>query len=193
MTPARGRRLSEERSEDILETVLHLLKEVGYDQLRMQDVADRAGAGLATIYRRWPTKQELVRASLECDLAREKYVVTDDPRADVRTLLTQLARDMSGDGAQTLLGFVSSCRADPEIAEVFRETAIARMQEFLAERIGAELGEDFPDLDLRATAGPAIIFYTAAVCGKPMDAEAMADRLTALLFAPAPDVEPADR
>jgi AcrR family transcriptional regulator len=186
MTPARGRRLSEGRSEDILEVVLELLKDVGYDQLRMQDVADRAGAGLATIYRRWPTKQDLVRASLECERAQEKFVITDDPRADVKALLARLAKDMSGDGAQTLMGFVSSCRSDPEVAAVFRETALARMHEFLAGRLAAELGDDFPDLDLRATAGPAILFYLAAVCGKSVEPDAMAERLTALLFAPLP-------
>src|SRR5579864_4819892 len=90
VTPARGRRLSDERTDDILEVVLELLKEVGYDQLRMQDVADRAGAGLATIYRRWPTKQDLVRASLECERAQEKFAVTDEPRADVKAFLTRM-------------------------------------------------------------------------------------------------------
>ena len=47
-------------------------------------------------------------------------------------------------------------------------------------------GDDFPDLDLRATAGPAILVYQSAVCGQPMDAEAIATRLTELLFAPLP-------
>src|SRR6195256_4529799 len=75
----RGRRLSEERSEHILGTVLDVLHDVGYDQLRMQDVADRACVGLSTIYRRWPTKQEVVRASLECDRAAQQYVVTGHP------------------------------------------------------------------------------------------------------------------
>src|SRR6184192_4976957 len=83
----RGRPLSADRSDAILDTVLDLLHDVGYDQLRMQDVADRACVGLSTIYRRWPTKQELVRASLDCDRAAEKFVVTDDPRADVRSFL----------------------------------------------------------------------------------------------------------
>ena len=185
MTP-RGRRLSEERSDDILGAVLELLHDVGYDQLRMQDVADRAGVGLATIYRRWPTKQDLVRASLECDRATEKYVVTDDPRADVREFLAQLARGVSGDGAQTLLGFVSTCRTDPATAEVFRDTSIRRMHDFLRSRLAAELGDDDPELDIRAAAGPAILIYQAAVCGQPIDAEEMADRLTSLLFAPLP-------
>ncbi len=60
------------------------------------------------------------------------------------------------------------------------------MQEYLRSRLAAELGEDFPDLDLRATAGPAILIYQSAVCGNPFDAEAMATRLTDLLFAPLP-------
>ena len=182
----RGRKLDEERSEHILGSVLEVLHDVGYDQMRMQDVADRAGVGLSTIYRRWPTKQDLVRASLECPQATEHYVVSGDPRADVKAFLTRMAEDLSGKGAQTMLGFLSSLRADPEIAEVYRETKIARMQEYLRSRLAAELGEDFPDLDLRATAGPAILIYQSAVCGNPSDAEAMASRLTDLLFAPLP-------
>ena len=184
MAAARGRRPSEERGEEILSCVLDLLHEVGYDQLRMQDVADRAGAGLATIYRRWPTKQDLVRASLSCDRAREHFVETDDPRADVRALFLAMAKDMTSEGAQTMVGFLSSCRSDPETADVFRETAIAGKHEFLRSRIAAVLGDDCPDLDLRAAAGPAILFYNAVVCGKPMDAAGMADQLTDLVFAP---------
>jgi AcrR family transcriptional regulator len=182
--PRRGRRLSEERTEHILGTVLDVLHDVGYDQLRMQDVADRACVGLSTIYRRWPTKQDLVRASLCCERAAQKFIVTDDPRADVNAVLQRMAEDLSGEGAQTLLGFLASLRSDPEIADTFRETAVARMHEHLKSRLAVELGEDFPDLDLRASAGPAILLYTAAVSGQPIDAEAMATRLTDLMFTP---------
>jgi AcrR family transcriptional regulator len=178
----RGRRLSEERTEHILGTVLDVLYDVGYDQLRMQDVADRACVGLSTIYRRWPAKRDLVRDSLCCERAAQKFVVTDDPRADVKAFLQRLAEDLSGDGAQTLLGFLASLRSEPEIAEAFRETAVARMHEHLKSRLAAELGDDFPDLDLRASAGPAILLYTAAISGQPIDAEAMAVRLTDLMF-----------
>ena len=180
----RGRPLSEERTEHILGTVLDVLHDVGYDQLRMQDVADRACVGLSTIYRRWPTKQELVRASLCCERAAEKFRVTENPRADVKAFLERMAQDLSGEGAHALLGFLASLRSDPEIADVYRDTKIARMHEHLRSRLAAELGGDFPDLDLRATVGPAILIYTAAVCGQPIDAEAMATRLTELLFAP---------
>jgi AcrR family transcriptional regulator len=182
----RGRKLDEERSEHILGTVLDVLHDVGYDQLRMQDVAERAGVGLSTIYRRWPTKQDLVRASLECPKATEQFVTTGDPRADLHAFLRRMAEDLTGEGAQGMLGFLASLRADPEVAAVFRETKLARMQEHLRSLLAAELGEDFPDLDLRAAAGPAILVYQAAVCGEKMDPEAMATRLTELLFAPLP-------
>jgi len=66
---------------------------------------------------------------------------------------------------------------------------INRLQTHLRTLLASELGEDFPDLDLRATAGPAILFYQAAVCGEPMDVDEMVERLTKLLFAPAPAVD----
>ena len=179
-TAKRGRRLSSDRSDAILGTVLDLLKEVGYDQLRMQDVADRAGVGLSTIYRRWPTKQDVVRAALECEQASEKFVVTGDARADVSVVPHGAGRRASPATApRPCSGSSPAMRSDPEVGEVFRETMIDRLHEHLRGLLASELGEDFPDLDLRATAGPAILFYQAAICGKPMDADAMAERLTA--------------
>src|SRR5918911_2111277 len=94
--PRRGRKLSEERTDHILGTVLEVLHDVGYDQLRMQDVAERACVGLSTIYRRWPTKQDLVRASLGCERAAQNFIVTGNPRADVRAFFIRLAEDLSG-------------------------------------------------------------------------------------------------
>jgi len=186
--PRRGRKLAEDRSELILGTVLDLINETGYDQLRMQDVAERANVGLSTIYRRWPTKQDVVRAALQCEQAGEKYVDTGDPRADVKATLVKMADSLNGDGGQTVLGLLATMRSEPEVGDIFRETMIDRLHQHLRALLAAELGDDHPDLDLRASAGPAILIYTAAICGKPMDSEAIADRLTQLLFAPSPDL-----
>jgi AcrR family transcriptional regulator len=182
----RGRRLAADRGDLILATVLDLLKEVGYDQIRMQDVADRACVGLSTIYRRWPTKHDVVRAALECESATSKFVTTGDARADVRASLTEMAESLAGKGAQTLLGFLSVMRSDPEMGDVFRETIIDRLHVHLRGLIASELG-DVPDLDLRATIAPAVLIYQAAICGQQMDTKAMVERLTELLFAPLPD------
>src|SRR4051794_34142046 len=180
----RGRRLSEDRSDAILGTVLELIGEQGYDQLRMQDVADRANVGLSTIYRRWPTKQDVVCAALECPQAAEKWSTTGDARADLRATLVKMAESMNGDGGQTVLGLLATMRSEPEVGDVFRETMIDGMHQHIRGLLAQVLGPDHPDLDRRASAGPAILIYQAAICGKPIDAEAMADRLTTLLLAP---------
>ncbi|HEX3540328.1 MAG TPA: TetR/AcrR family transcriptional regulator [Acidimicrobiales bacterium] len=183
----RGRRLSADRSDVILETVLDLLKEVGYDQIRMQDVADRAAVGLSTIYRRWPTKQDVVRAALECDKATAKFATTGDARADLKSFLIEMAAGLSGEGAQNLLGFLAVLRSDPGVCDVFRETMVARMHDHLRGLLASELGDDFPDLDLRARVAPAVLIYQAAICGERLGTDALIERLTELLFAPLPD------
>ncbi|RKD84780.1 TetR/AcrR family transcriptional regulator [Kushneria marisflavi] len=56
----RGRKRDPERDGAILEATIDLLAEVGYDGLSTAKVADRAQAGKGTMYRRWPTKTDLV-------------------------------------------------------------------------------------------------------------------------------------
>jgi AcrR family transcriptional regulator len=48
---------------DVLEAALDEMARVGYAALRFEDVAARAGVSRTTIYRRWPTKADLVRAA----------------------------------------------------------------------------------------------------------------------------------
>lgn len=48
----------------VLTSALRELTRVGYGALRIEDVAERAGVNKTTIYRRWPTKEDLVRAAL---------------------------------------------------------------------------------------------------------------------------------
>src|ERR1700728_3985107 len=51
------------RETEILEVTLRLLQEHGYDQLTIDAVAAEARASKATVYRRWPSKAELVLAA----------------------------------------------------------------------------------------------------------------------------------
>jgi AcrR family transcriptional regulator len=49
----------------VLEAALAELSTAGYGALRVEDVATRAGVNKTTVYRRWPTKEDLVRAALQ--------------------------------------------------------------------------------------------------------------------------------
>src|SRR3972149_4685786 len=57
---AAGRPRSEEAHQAILDATLALLAEVGFSALTVEGVAQRAGVGKATIYRRWTSKLPLV-------------------------------------------------------------------------------------------------------------------------------------
>ncbi|AUX24384.1 TetR family transcriptional regulator [Sorangium cellulosum] len=66
-TGARGARPGG-RSERVVRAVMHAaaaeLARAGYMALRIEDVAALAGVNKTTVYRRWPTKAELVKATL---------------------------------------------------------------------------------------------------------------------------------
>lgn len=51
------------REAELLATALQLLQEHGYDRLTVDAVAAKARASKATVYRRWPSKAELVLAA----------------------------------------------------------------------------------------------------------------------------------
>ncbi len=52
-----------ERESELLSVTLQLLQQHGYDRLTVDEVAATAHASKATVYRRWPTKAELVLAA----------------------------------------------------------------------------------------------------------------------------------
>jgi AcrR family transcriptional regulator len=50
--------------EKVLEATLEELAITGYAALSIEDVAQRAGVAKTTVYRRWPTKREVVHAAM---------------------------------------------------------------------------------------------------------------------------------
>ena len=119
----RGRPRAADRDTAILDAAQQLLEELGYDRLRIQDVADRAHAGLATIYRRWPTKQALVIAAMQ-HTGPEMPPESDDPLADLQAVLHVAVTDLWGPRSHLLAGFLTSLRTDPELADAFRASAL---------------------------------------------------------------------
>ena len=58
-----GRPRSEQAEQAIIEATLDLFAERGFEGVCVEAVAARAGVGKATIYRRWPHKEELLLAA----------------------------------------------------------------------------------------------------------------------------------
>lgn len=59
-----GRKRDHTRDDKILEATIDILADKSFEGMTMDMVAARAKAGKATVYRRWPSKAELVRDAL---------------------------------------------------------------------------------------------------------------------------------
>jgi AcrR family transcriptional regulator len=181
--PRRGRPLDADRTPAILDAVLDLLVEKGYDQLRVQDVAEHAGVGLGTIYRRWPTKQALVIEALECGRAVEdKFVETGDPKSDLVATLTKMGETMREQA--DLIGFVASMRRDPEVAQTFRTMSVAPMRARLRAIVAAARGvaDDDPSLDVLTDLGPAVMLFRMALVGDDTPPDEIAREVTQVIL-----------
>jgi AcrR family transcriptional regulator len=128
----------------ILEATLAELAEVGYAQLRVERVAERASASKASLYRRWPSKVELVMDAV--------YHVLPDPasppdtgslRGDLLAVLRAVAEQLAGPAGQALGGVLSDALRDPELATRVRSYARGTTQQGMREvvRRAATRGE----------------------------------------------------
>ena len=61
------------RQDRILDIVVEILKSQGYDAVQPREVARRARTSLATTYKRYPTREQLILAALECWMGEDCY------------------------------------------------------------------------------------------------------------------------
>src|ERR1019366_7026380 len=88
-----GRPRSEQADKAIIDAALSLFAETGPEGLCIEKVAARAGVGKATIYRRWPGKEELLLdalAALRVPLPQPKG---KSVRGDLVALLEAMGRE----------------------------------------------------------------------------------------------------
>lgn len=99
--PARGRPRSRESEQAILDATMELLSELGYRGVTVDAIAARAGASKSTIYRRWPTKENLVIAAFG-----QTPLLTPPPRGDVIEQLVEVINQFARAMQDTPLGGV---------------------------------------------------------------------------------------
>ncbi|MDD4867639.1 MAG: TetR/AcrR family transcriptional regulator [Mycobacterium sp.] len=115
------------REAELLAVTLRLLQEHGYDQLTVDAVASAAHASKATVYRRWPSKAELVLAAFTEGVRR---VAVPPNTGTLRGDLLRLGETICEEGGQ----HASTIRA--VMVEVSRHPALnaALQHQFLDQR-----------------------------------------------------------
>lgn len=110
-----------DRDAAICDAALAVLLEVGYDRMSMDAVAARAHASKATIYRRWPGKQELV---LDAVRARSNVMAVPEDTGSLRDDLVAAYRlaatGTAAEDVELLGGILRAMRSTPELADCVR-------------------------------------------------------------------------
>jgi AcrR family transcriptional regulator len=149
----RGRPRNPGTDERITEAAAHLIMQHGFEGTTMDDVAARAGVGKATVYRRWPSKEDLAVAAVSTLYAAEfpepdTGSVVGDLRGSYLTILTFVN---TPDGAAFLRTSIAESVRDERIAALYRASLKRRE---LASRAtferGIARGEVRPDIDIDA-------------------------------------------
>jgi AcrR family transcriptional regulator len=181
-----GRPRDERADRAILAATLDLMAENGVHDLRVDDVAGRAGVGKATIYRRYGSKDELVTAAIAGLVSEITVPDTGRTRADLRALMRSAVQVYRGSlEAAVMPSLVDAMSRDAELARLIRDGYLAHRRAALRAVLerGIERGDLRRDLDLELAldvlGGP--LFYRLLITGGPID-EQLAEGVVDLIL-----------
>jgi AcrR family transcriptional regulator len=168
--------------------VIEILASDGYEGLRVDDVAERAGVSKTTLYRRAPSKAALVVDVLR-GLKHDHVPLPDtgDIASDLRSLVRDLYRSLDGTAlGRALAGLLAEKDRDPELTEAIEQLWHSRQQQVGSViRRGIDAGTIRPGLDeaslVEFLAGPA--YYRLLVTGQRLDPASATRHADALVAA----------
>ncbi len=175
--PRRGRPRDERAEQAILAATVELLNDVGFAGLSIEAVAARAGVGRPTVYRRWPSKMELV---IDAVLRLAPPLTVDhsgDPLTDLKELVARLIVDMtSAPIGRAILALTGDAGTHTDLAQRLtkdyltprRDALLAILRDAVA---AGELPRDL-DLDLTLDLMLGAPTYRWLTTGRPVDQKA---------------------
>jgi AcrR family transcriptional regulator len=185
-----GRKRDHTRDPEILDAALDVLAESGFDGMTIDMVAARAKAGKATIYRRWPSKADLVIDAVACmkagELDVDRLPDTGTLRGDLVAMIRPRTIEEGERKLRIMAGLFGMLSSSPDLAEAARAAIIepraAVNRIFLRRAI--DRGEISPACDVEALAvlTPAMATYRLLILRKPVDAEFLLSLIDGVLL-----------
>lgn len=172
-----GRPRDATRNAAILDAAVAILAEVGYERMTMDMVAVRARAGKATVYRRWPSKGEMVVEAV----ARMKRSLVDlahlpdtgTLRGDLLALFQPPSVEQAEQKMRAMAGVAAMLAQQPSLAEAGHEAIVApwvAANRTLIERAQARGEADRgAQVDTLAQIIPSLAAYRALIQRRPFD------------------------
>jgi AcrR family transcriptional regulator len=128
-SPGRGRPLDPQRGRAILDAARSVLADKGYTGASMEMIAQTAGVGKDTLYRRWDSKEQLVQHLLTmlADEGIPSRPLDDDPRFGLFVFLQDIVRlNTESDFGAIVAGVVGESARNPDMAQGFRSFWVER-------------------------------------------------------------------
>ena len=167
------------REAELLAVTLELLQEHGYDRLTVDAVATTARASKATIYRRWPTKAELVLAAF---VEGTRQVAVDPDTGTLRGDLLRLGKSICAHVSThastiraVLVEVSRSAELDAMMQEQFLDQRKALMSHVLSRAVArgeiqaSAITEDLWDVL------PGYLIYRSVLTGNPPASQTIRD------------------
>ncbi|KLI06617.1 TetR/AcrR family transcriptional regulator [Mycolicibacterium senegalense] len=122
-----------ERESELLAVTLRLLQQHGYDRLTVEAVATEAKSSKATIYRRWPSKTELVLAAF-IEGTRIQLVPprTGSLRTDLLSIGTSVCAQAREHGS-TMSAIMSEVAHSPELSAALQNQFVLQRKKLMRE------------------------------------------------------------
>jgi AcrR family transcriptional regulator len=168
----RGRPRDQRIDREITSAALEVLAEDGFDRFAVEQVAQRAAVAKTTIYRRFPSREDLILGALERlndDLPAEPG--PGPVRGRLIEILSAIRRRTPDSVRGRILTLaVGEADRDPGLARLVHERVLVPRQEMLRNviRSGIEAGELRDDIDLDAVipvlVGPMLHLGMWSVC-----------------------------
>ena len=144
---APGRPRDDRIDRAVLQATVELLESVGYLQLSVAAIAQRAGTTKPAIYRRWPTKAHLVNAAIFPASEFRDITPGVDLRADLRALVRAGFELLGRPAARAAVpGLLAESAADPALGEQVFLSVAGETWAWLEQRLhdGVAAGEVRP-------------------------------------------------
>jgi AcrR family transcriptional regulator len=163
---------SERCRRDVLDAAADLVAEVGVERLTIDEVAVRSGVAKTTIYRHWPSKQELIVEAVHGCLAAPVTPNTGRLRDDlVQCFEGMIQTDLDGRVGKMYPSLLDAAQRDPHLAELVQRYQRDRRQPVVtAVQLAQARGELDADVDpeLAATVLIGPLKYQKVVLQRPV-------------------------
>ncbi|WP_432950067.1 TetR/AcrR family transcriptional regulator [Kribbella sp. CA-253562] len=155
----------------VLAAAAEELRQGGYGGLSVDRVAERAGVAKTTLYRRWPSKAELVVALITNLRGDVPFEPSDDPRRDLTELVTAIAAGLANAPSGLIADLAASAARDPRVGESVRALWADRHRAVTAvvakaQQAGLVLDHVAPAVLVDQLVGP--LYYRLLVTGEPL-------------------------